>query len=169
MNQRPTFKYHPNYYRLSDPAPEKSVCQCCGREVDVYENGLYSDEDVECVCLDFVSNGAAAKKFNGEFNSVDPDEQPNDPARTDEILHRTPSFDSWQDYSWPTCCDDYCAFLGHYADEPVKKLRISDDAYEAFDGDSLSADDLAYVKETGDGLVFQCLHCRKFYLIPDYD
>ena len=95
MAERPIFKYQPNYYRINEPADEKRACECCGKEVDLYQDIIYSaTSDADCICLDCVASGAAAKKFDGEFNCVDPDNPVSDPARTDELTRRTPSFSS---------------------------------------------------------------------------
>ena len=177
MAERPIFKYQPNYYRINEPTDEKRACECCGKEVDLYQSHIYSATSrPDCICLECVASGAAAEKFNGTFNGVrpeefarDPREIVSDPARTDELTRRTPSFFSWQEYDWPVCCDDYCAFLGHYDDEPVQELELDLEDFNPCPGDELTEDGLDYVDETGDGLVFQCLHCKKYYLIVDYD
>lgn len=67
----PKFKYHPNLYTspncVSIVKFENSVCQCCEREVNAYIENIYSKEDINCICLNCVANGAAAKKFDGSF------------------------------------------------------------------------------------------------------
>lgn len=179
MEDRPFFRYHPNYYSEMGGCRkdgEKGVCECCGKEVEWYVSHIYSTCRVNCICLECVSNGAAAKKFDCEFNCVrpaefarDPKEIVSDSSRTDELLHRTPGILSWQEYDWPVCCDDYCIFLGHYDMDPVVELNLSDEDFSPYPFDEITADGMQYVKDTGYGLVYQCAHCKKYYLIVDYD
>lgn len=45
------FKYHPNIYEDDILVKEVGVCECCGETVSCYINQIYTEEDVERVCL----------------------------------------------------------------------------------------------------------------------
>ena len=165
----PSFRYQPNYYRLTIRSLEKETCECCGKMVEMYDNLTDRERErgIERVCLDCIASGEFAAKYNVNLCLAQP---VSDPARTDEILHRTPSFFSFQDYDWPICCDDYCAFIGDYHSEPVKELGLADDQVRHWQtGGQLEDFEWEHVKETGFGLLFQCLHCHSYVLIVDTD
>ena len=54
------FKYYPNVYEDNVIAHVEGVCQCCGRTVNEYIESMYAVEDVDCICLQCVSDGSAA-------------------------------------------------------------------------------------------------------------
>lgn len=62
-----TFKYHPNIYEEDILVHKNGACQCCGKSVSEYIEHLYASEDVDCICLQCVSDGSAAEKFDAEF------------------------------------------------------------------------------------------------------
>ena len=117
-NNLPIFKYHPDplatgiFSELEEPA----VCPCCGEETSViYEGPFYSVEEVENLCPACIANGAAAKKFDGEFQDSDSTDEVDDPAKLDELVHRTPGYYGWQQEYWRAHCDDFCAFWAAWA------------------------------------------------------
>ena len=70
-NNLSKFKYHPNIYD-TDKVIDKviygeEICQCCGNKVSVYVENMYCEPDIYCICMECISNGKAAKKFEGEF------------------------------------------------------------------------------------------------------
>lgn len=104
------FKYFPNIYEDDALIHAEGVCQCCGKNVYEYIDTLYSKDDVDCICLQCVSDGSAAAKFHGDF--IDDADPVSDPAKRDELFHRTPGYLSWQGEYWLACCDDYCKYIG---------------------------------------------------------
>ena len=84
----PAFKYHPNPIEtgaFQKGTPQK--CDCCGCETDIwYESPFYSIDDVDCICPECISNGAAAKKFDGEFQDADNVGKVSDSDKLDELL-----------------------------------------------------------------------------------
>ena len=88
------FKYHPNIYEDDILINKKGVCECCGKEVEHYIEQMYSAEEVECICLECVSNGKAAEKFDGSF--VQDAEAVSDPEKQKELFCRTPGYLGWQ-------------------------------------------------------------------------
>ena len=99
------FKYHPNIYEDDVLVHKSGICQCCGKQISEYIEHIYSAEDVDCICLQCVSDGTAAQKFDAEFVSWA--EPVSDPEKSDELFHRTPGYLGWQDENWLACCDDY--------------------------------------------------------------
>ncbi|HBJ2613911.1 TPA: CbrC family protein [Clostridium botulinum] len=168
----PKFKYCPdtiNTNILTIGGTE--ICDCCGETVDVYyEGSFYSVEDVECLCPECIDNGTAAKKFDGQFQQdIFNDEKVVNEEYRDEILHRTPSYISWQGSNWPAHCDDYCEFLGDAGWDKIEELRIQD-SFENFTGFDIK-ELKEYLSPNGSlcGYLFRCLKCGKYCLCADCD
>lgn len=147
------------------------VCDCCGETVDIYYQGsFYSIEDVESLCPECIANGTAAKKFHGEFQQdIFNDENVVNEEYRDEILHRTPSYISWQGSSWPAHCDDYCEFLGDAGWDKFEELGIQD-SFENFTGFNIK-ELKEYLSPNGSlcGYLFRCLKCGRYCLCADCD
>ena len=47
------------------------------------------------------------------------------PNVIDELAHRTPNFNSWQDQEWKDCCSDFCAYLGPVGTRELEELGIA--------------------------------------------
>ena len=125
-----TFKYHPNIYEEDILVHGNGTCQCCGKSVSEYIEHLYASEDVDCICLQCVSDGSAAEKFDAEFIA---DAEPvSDPKKTDELFHRTPGYLGWQDDYWLACCDDYCQYLGRVGNAELEELGIRDEVLQEY-------------------------------------
>ncbi len=169
MSEKIKFKYHPNIYNLDILEEDDGVCQCCGKEVDLYYPTMYAVEDIECLCLECIANGEAAEKFDGQFIS-DADEV-DDEAKIDELFKRTPGYVSWQGESWRACCDDFCAFLGDTNSVELQKFGVLESVlaeYEEYSGMEISEEDI----EEGSHLqtyLFQCLHCKGYKINTDCD
>ncbi|MGM9925784.1 MAG: CbrC family protein [Bacillus sp. (in: firmicutes)] len=169
INKLPKFKYHPNVYQCGVVKFSNNICECCGRTVDAYIERIYSEEDVECICLDCIASGKAAEKFDGSFiqdaDSID------NPEATEELFCRTPGYESWQGENWKACCNDYCAYLGTVGTKELEKMGIADELFEE-DGSFDGWDDARkYLVKDGSmcGYLFQCLHCGKYHLVIDTD
>lgn len=168
----PKFKYCPDTISTNILTVGGSeVCDCCGETVDVYyEGSFYSIKDVDCLCPECIVSGAAAKKFDGEFQQdIFNDENVVNEEYRDEILHRTPSYISWQGSSWPAHCDDFCEFLGDAGWDKLEELGIEDN-FENFTGyDTKELKE--YLSPNGFlcGYLFRCLKCGKYCLCADCD
>lgn len=163
----PQFKYHPNLYKLGILEEFHGTCECCGKEGDLFYQGMYTSEDVDYICPDCIASGRAAQKFGGTF-IADWDKVDN-PEAVDELLHRTPGYLSWQGEHWKACCNDYCAYLGPVGTKELEELGIADDLFEpdgSFEGLEGARADL-----TKDGLLcghlFRCLHCGSYKLVVE--
>ena len=166
----PKFKYQPNLYENGTVTFEEWACACCGAKVDAYISGMYCVEEVYGICLDCVANGKAAEKFDGTFIQ-DVEEEVEDPEKTDELLHRTPGYHSWQGEYWLTCCNDYCAYLGTVGTKELEEMGIADQVFEDYDKNGDYEDVREYLEKDGSfcGYLFQCLHCKKYRIGVDAD
>lgn len=172
IGEIPKFKYCPDTINTNILTVGGSeVCDCCGETVDVYyEGSFYSIEDVDCLCPACIVNGTAAKKFDGQFQqNTFNDENVVNEKYIDEILHRTPSYISWQGSNWPAHCDDYCEFLGDAGWDKLEELGVQD-SFENFTG--FNIEQLKqYLSPNGSlcGYLFRCLKCGKYCLCADCD
>jgi uncharacterized protein CbrC (UPF0167 family) len=169
METLPNFKYHPDPVGTGSIVAEPDApCLSCNRiRGYVYDGPSYSekyDHLEHSICPWCIADGSAAKKFDAEFgcagNLDDVDE-----TVIDEIAHRTPGFEAWQQEEWRSCCDDAAAFLGRAGAKELKgKFADAISAVEAdWDGDwhDLSKDGqpTAYL--------FRCLHCKEYLAYVD--
>ena len=172
----PEFRYYPD--PLGTEAFEQGaphVCQCCGRETEIwYEFPFYTTEDgIDCICPDCIASGAAAEKFDGDFQSEFVGEV-SDPAKIEEWMKRTPGICTIQDTPWYAHCDDFCAFVGYVKWEDLEEMGIADEIAETYDPDvcGFTLDDLKEGMRRGcciQGYLFRCLHCGKHFLTADVD
>ena len=182
----PYFKYHPDPIRTGAFQYDKKIkCDCCANETEIYYTGpFYSINDVEALCPQCISSGAASKKFNGEFQdyssleniSSDPNVDNTEIYKEEninELIHCTPGYTGWQQEVWLSHCDDFCAFIRYVGWDDIKNrldefVNIETDCEEL----GLSLEDLPdYLYNGGScqGYLFQCLHCRKYRLRFDFD
>ena len=112
----PVFRYHPDPVASGSIEASDAQCACCGqRRRFIYTGPAYSEEELEdALCPWCIADESAHAKFDASFAGTD--ELPSDVPRetVDEIEHRTPGFNSWQEGRWLGCCGDAAAFL-----EPV--------------------------------------------------
>ena len=171
----PTFKYHPNplITRAFEESKEGVVCDCCKKLTHIYYQGpFYSIENVDCLCPTCISNGDAAKKFNGSFqDNFSIEEGVEDLDRIDELIHRTPGYCGWQQEFWRVHCNDFCAYLGYVGALELKALGILEEVLEDPIWDDEHKD---MIQESVNGghlqcYLFQCLHCGKYLVWMDFD
>ena len=109
----PVFRYHPDPALSGSIVASDAQCACCGkRRGFIYTGPAYCEEELEdALCPWCIADGKAHEKFDASFASLDelPDDVP--PEVRDEIAHRTPGFNSWQEGRWLGCCGDAAAFL----------------------------------------------------------
>jgi uncharacterized protein CbrC (UPF0167 family) len=120
----PTFKYH------LDPIATGSIkedpdapCLSCNRiRGYIYEGPAYSEKFhylTRSLCPWCIADGSAARKFGAEFADAGTLDDVDDDVM-DEIAHRTPGSDAWQQEQWLTCCDDAAAYLGRAGNAELK-------------------------------------------------
>lgn len=166
----PKFKYHPNLYTNRIVTFANGKCQCCEKEVNAYIEIMYCEEYVDCICLDCVADGSAAKKFDGSF--IQDAEEINNPEAIEELYSRTPGYYSWQGEYWLACCDDYCEFIGDVGTKELNEMGIVDEVFDEYEKKS-NDEDIDWIKDNltarGEvaGYLFKCKKCGKHHLHVD--
>lgn len=168
------FKYHPDPLKTGAFKNDKTVqCYCCKEQTNIYYTApFYSEEQVDYLCPECISSGFAAEVFDGQFVDDACVDEVSDPAKLDELIHRTPCYQAYQQEDWFACCDDYCAFEGYVTWEDIERLGIEKEVEETYRDDvcMIPFDDAKEMLQNGgEGYLFTCLHCGKHYLNIDVD
>ncbi|MDF9826104.1 uncharacterized protein CbrC (UPF0167 family) [Ereboglobus sp. PH5-10] len=168
----PNFKYCPCPMEKGIFRDDRIIeCNCCGRETPVYYDGPFytAADNVRYLCPECIHSGKAAKKYDASFqqNLVN-DETIKDEGATDEILHRTPGYVSFQGNAWPAHCDDYCAFSSYVGWPELEERGIADSVENISE---LGFDALKDMRNNGSlqGYLFQCLKCKTHVILADMD
>ena len=125
------------------------------------------------VCARSVSPAARRPgKYDGSFqDDCSVDDGVEDPARLDELIHRTPGYSGWQQEYWRAHCGDYCAYLGHVGARELRALGVLEDV---LDDPMWDDEHKEMIQESVNGghlqcYLFQCLHCGKHLVWMDFD
>lgn len=172
------FRYHPDPLKtgafLKSTSPV--VCKCCNKSTKIYYSGpFYAQEEVDVLCPDCIANGAAAKKFDGEFqDEYSIDDGVDDMDKLDELLHRTPGYHGWQQEYWRVHCGDYCAFQGYVGYRELEQMGIVEEVLDdsVIRGQWGKPEEMIRCMVDGgsvQGYLFRCLHCGKYRLWVDCD
>lgn len=168
-----SFKYHPDPLKTEIFKNDKTVvCECCGKETDVYYVGpFYTTGNEKTFCPECIASGEAAEKFDGEFQDSESVDEVSDPAKLDELVLRTPGYCGWQQEYWLAHCDDYCAFLGYPNWDELVKMGIDKEIEETYREDLCGVDfeDAKYHIQNDCCYLFRCLHCGKHFAYIDFD
>lgn len=168
-----SFKYHPDPLKTGMFKNDQTVtCECCGKQTDVYyTNPFYSVEEIDYLCPECIASGAAAKKFDGEFQDEMSADEVSDSDKLDELIHHTPGYCGWQQEYWLAHCDDYCAFLGYYTWKQLEEMGIAEEIEETYREDLCMLDfaDAKDYLQNNEGYLFKCLHCGKHFIYYDFD
>jgi len=172
----PSFTYYEDPY--SDGTIERSDVECsgCGERRGWISTCVAYGADVPknaSFCPWCIADGTAHAKFGASFNEVGVDA-----AREaqEEVTFRTPGLMTWQDWEWPTHCDD----AGVYRGQPTgAELRANPDALSTLLRDLRQWEwgrDDTYVEEFIDGLgggvvayLFTCRQCGVPLVTRDQD
>lgn len=168
------FKYHPNVWKLGifrEAEGKLPVCDCCGTPAKYYLEGMYAEEEVECICPRCVASGKAARMFDGTFIEGAEDDAVEDEAKREELYCRTPGYDSWQGEVWLACCKDYCAFIDYVGTPELEEMGIADQVFAQYEERGEWPDVRDRLERQGSmaGYLFQCLHCGEYHLWVDMD
>lgn len=64
----PMFPYHRDPEESQSLRSETAVCGCCGKERDVFYDGLiYAVDEPEYICPWYLAGGSAVAKYDGSF------------------------------------------------------------------------------------------------------
>ncbi len=171
----PKFIYHPDPISTGAIKESDAICDCCKKARGfVYTSSLYSPEEIEAICPWCIADGSAAKKFDGMFCDDYPLVEAGIPMDIiDEVIHRTPGFNSWQQEVWLTCCNDACAFHGDISKKELKEMTL--DSFRAvFQDNRINESFLEEFKENyvpgGSPAIYKwiCCKCEKIQYYADY-
>lgn len=174
----PTFRYHPDPIKTGAFTVSKvgEKCDCCGKMTNlVYTMPFYSVEDVNCLCPSCIASGKAAERFDGSFqDEMSIDEGVDDPERLEELIYRTPGYNSWQQERWRTHCGDFCAFVGYVGKKEIEEMGIleeilDDDIWFEISDEPRKLVNIMEKDGAIQGNLFQCLHCGRYLIWVDFD
>lgn len=108
----PKFSYHPDPILSASIETSGAICRSCKTSRGfIYTGPVYSEEQLDgALCPWCIADGSAHEKFDASF--TDEAGFPDGISRyvIEDVAHRTPGFNSWQEGRWLTCCNDACAF-----------------------------------------------------------
>ena len=171
----PSFRYHPDPLGTGafQESEEGVVCDCCGKATRIYyRSPFYSVDEIQFLCPACIASGEAARNYDGSFqDDYSVDEGVEDPAKLDELIHRTPGYSGWQQEYWRAHCGDFCAFLGYVG---ARELRALGALEEVLDDPMWDGEQKELIRESVNGghlqcYLFQCLHCGKHLVWMDCD
>lgn len=177
-NEIPYFKYHLDPIKTGHAKRRDFNCVCCNRPSEyAYHGPQYSSRDQEdSLCFECIKSGAAAEKFNLNFNWINGEADNIDSIEIEELEKRTPGYGGWQQPIWLTHCSQIAQFQGNFtADELLErfdelKFDIKENFGRMYDAalldiiqspDRIRVDNPAFLK-------FQCLACNKILAHVDY-
>jgi uncharacterized protein len=175
----PLFRYHPDPVATGSVVPSVSPCLACGRARGfTYVGPVYAvEEPTDGLCPWCIADGTAASAFDAEFTDAALD-VPTDIAVSviDELLRRTPGYNSWQQDRWLYHCADACAFLGavgrHELEDHRDAREMLRHEHDGFGWNERQVE--AYLEALStDGsptaFLFRCLHCAAYLAYSDAD
>jgi uncharacterized protein len=172
----PRFRYHPDPVASGVAQIAEMPCVVCGRADGLrYTGPFYSIDELDPpACLRCVADGSLAATWDGATVDVlgAPADVPE--AVIDEIEHRTPSFEGWQQERWLFHCADGMAYVGRAASSMLENPQIAAAVDTAAADFGVDSDELARVMAHGAQAsllfhVFRCLHCGEHAAYGDPD
>ena len=198
MKDLPKFKYLLNPIESGVFETDKTVkCDCCGKETSLYYCGpIYGDFDEDPkLCPNCIKEGKANQWYMETFEDesgltfFDGDyEDVNDEAKIKELLHCTPAHFTWQSFTWPAHCDDFCQFISfvytkkegylnmpRYSDVSTKGYMTMQELKEAGIWDKVAPEDFDDVESREEFMemdhalfyLYKCLYCDTYRLLWD--
>lgn len=161
----PKFKYVENSEEVLKYSKKGKKCECCGETSNFYTDFIYAEEDVSCICHECIQSGLACEKYDGSFNEAN---QIDNVDAYDEVVYKTPVIPTYQEFIWPDCCNDMCKYLRRCTQDDFKNNKIMQDLEQTYQDEYVSLEELKTFPEENI-LLFQCLHCGKYFVILDLD
>ncbi|MBL8179807.1 MAG: CbrC family protein [Bryobacterales bacterium] len=168
----PRFRYHPDPLRSGSVGESPGACRCCGQTRGyIYRGPVYSDYDLDdSLCPWCIADGSAAARFDASFVDEEGLSTDASDALHDELLLRTPGYNSWQNEVWPMCCSDATAFIAPAGltelrrDFPDWEEGLRNHILFAMKIPSRAATNLleSLHRDVGPtAYLFECLHCSR--------
>lgn len=212
-----SFKYIKNFHNsvAVNYSEKPQKCNFCQKYSTGYESSYYGDEDINFVCEDCLLSGKLKEKGNEaneghrfilerQLKKIYPDKSERDiktlvNQRTEEIIYRTPHLTTFQEFSWPVHCGDYCCFIMEAGRSDLNEISSNVNGKDFLKslpewenyGDTQLRDDQKEYKEMDDVdwlwnylpqhspknesdpasslFLFQCLVCKKYVALLDFD
>lgn len=172
----PRFKYHPDPLRTGAIEFDQTDCVCCGKMTEyVYMGPIYGEVDpCGAICPSCIAAGKAASKYNIQFS--DPCELSKagiSKEIIDEVIHRTPGFNSCETDAWLSCCNEACEFICRADEKIIKEIYPEALMYLTRVAQMEKAEFIEYVDAlTLDELgptayIFRCLNCGRYLAYTD--
>jgi uncharacterized protein CbrC (UPF0167 family) len=132
----PQFRYHPDPIATGSIEASDQRCVCCQEARGfVYTSSVYGvNPPAGQICPWCIASGKASAKFAIEYSDGHPLLVAGVPmVIVEEIMLRTPSFHSWQQEEWLSCCGDACEYRGDAPGDEIRTLQESEIAQLAGD------------------------------------
>ena len=171
----PGFKYHPDPLATGNVIESDEPCECCGENRGyLYKATIYAEDEIANICPWCIASGDAASRFDAMFSDDYPLLEAGLPEQiVDEVVRRTPGYNSWQQEEWQVHCEDACEFHGYASKQELASLkdaRLSEFlAVQMIDHDSWKS--LVQVYQAGGNPAiykFVCRHCDKIIYTMDH-
>jgi len=121
------FRYFRQPHEFSTYSQESQVCDICSKNQGGYKGPFFGKNPVKFICEECLISGKLAEigsfTNEGDLQTLTQqihNKQPELTApeverlakiRDDELRNRTPHVITWQGFSWPVHCGDYCCFI----------------------------------------------------------
>lgn len=168
----PIFRYYPDPLSNGSIISSQATCVCCNKARGyMYAKGPYGLEGIEEeeLCPWCIADGSAAQKLGCSFIQDLEAEVPG--SVFDEIMQRTPGYETWQGEYWMCHCNDACIFLGEMTGERFAAVPdIIFDKYASENGfiEAWRGAREKYVRATDASVYeFRCAHCGEIRLHAD--
>lgn len=174
VDELPSFRFHPDPVATGAVRSSDSSCRCCGQARGFVVGHVYAEEALdEAVCPWCVANGTAAREFGATF--VQYLEGGVSASDADEVLNRTPGYESWQGEYWLVHCRVPMVYYGDLAKDELRSLAsdirdrfVSENEY-LFEDEPWPAVVRSYEPGGQMGLYkFACSACGTFRLGCDF-
>lgn len=196
----PRYHYFAMPHEFSTYTPEPHHCDLCGGEAPGYEGPFYGTKEVDFVCEECMMAGRL-KDVHASTNDPDANalrEQlqvklPNQAekkrenlmrSRSDEVAYATPPLETWQDFSWPAHCADYCRFLKEVGQPELNEAAPDGNGFAFFRTHTTGLTDEEHAREVWDQVredrpengaepyavgvyLFQCRECGEYVMYWD--
>jgi uncharacterized protein CbrC (UPF0167 family) len=197
------YRYFQDPHSFSTYTDEKQLCVLCNQEGPGYKGPFYGRQRIAFVCEDCLlagkratvegfTNTWAAATLREQLEILRPELDETEvkrlvEERSAELKHRTPHLVTWQDFTWPVHCGDYCRFIKELGKPDLNELAPDGDGQEFF-RQHLPEDQRAVtdVPSVWDAIrpdspndnatpysvgvyLFQCLECKEHMIFWDCD